>query len=64
MSLSPQVRHPGNLQAAFSLPLNVFIRGPQYLKACGFPPPRHPGNLQAGVNGFKSLWIPDNKFRE
>ncbi len=30
-------RHPGNLQAAFSLPLNVSIRGPQYLKRFGFP---------------------------
>jgi len=33
----PPLRHPGDFRAVFSLPLNVSIRGPQYLKASGFP---------------------------
>jgi len=45
--------------------LNGSTRGPQYLKAFGFPPPRHPGNLQAGVHKYlktkekAKTWIPD-----
>ena len=38
-------RHPGDFRAVFSLPLNAPIRGPWYLKVCGFPLPRHPGNF-------------------
>jgi hypothetical protein len=33
----PSPRHPGNLQAAFSLPLNASIRGPWFLKVFRFP---------------------------
>ena len=33
----PPPRHPGSFRAVFSLPLSVSIRGPQYLKAFGFP---------------------------
>jgi len=44
----PPPRHPGNLQAVFSLPLNGSIRGPQYLK----------------TKEEEKIWIPDKKFRE
>jgi len=66
--------------APYSSPLNVSARGPQYLKASGFPSPRHPGNLQAAfslpLNGSirgpwflkikekAKTWIPDKRFRE
>ena len=46
--LLPFVRHPWMpLLSRCPSPLNGSTRGPQYLKASGFPPPRHPGNLQA-----------------
>ena len=30
--MTEKSRHPGDFRAAFSLPLNASIRGPQYLK--------------------------------
>jgi len=44
----PPPRHPGNLQAAFSLPLNGSIRGPWFLK----------------IKEKAKTWIPDKRFRE
>ena len=45
LAMTPCPITPERFYHPLSSPLNVSIRGPQYLKPLDSPPPRHPGNF-------------------